>query len=174
MNQSLVITAIGEDRPGIVNELSKALLNASLNIEDSRMSVLGGEFVVMLLVTGAKDAIDAIEKETEKLSQSLNLKLLIKTTSQPDRAKNHSSYTITVEGMDNPGIVHTLTAYLSRNKVNIVNMQTSSSHAPHTGTPLFSVQMRLNIPPALNIDSFQNEFSALCDGLNMDTKFKPE
>ena len=60
MNQSLVITAIGEDRPGIVNELSEILLKANLNIEDSRMSVLGGEFVVILLVTGNESSIMAI------------------------------------------------------------------------------------------------------------------
>ncbi|VAW67203.1 Glycine cleavage system transcriptional antiactivator GcvR [hydrothermal vent metagenome] len=171
MNQSLVITAIGEDRPGIVNELSRTLLDAGLNIEDSRMSVLGGEFAVMLLVSGSSTAINTIEKAAEHLSESLNLKLLIKATSQPEKTETHSACTIRVEGMDNPGIVHKLTEYLSRNHINIINMQTSSSHAPHTGTPLFSVQVRVNIPPAQDINSFQAEFTELCDALNMDTEF---
>lgn len=80
MNQSLVITAIGEDRPGIVNELTKILLNANLNVEDSRMSVLGGEFAVMLLVTGSETSITSIKQQKEELSTSLNLNLLIKPT----------------------------------------------------------------------------------------------
>ena len=46
MSQKLVITALGADRPGIVNELSEALYARQLNIEDSRMSVLGGEFAI--------------------------------------------------------------------------------------------------------------------------------
>ncbi|MCK5262904.1 MAG: glycine cleavage system protein R, partial [Gammaproteobacteria bacterium] len=53
MNQKLVITALGADRPGIVDELSNTLLTHQLNIEDSRMSVLGGEFAILLLVTGS-------------------------------------------------------------------------------------------------------------------------
>ena len=48
----LVISALGEDQPGIVNRLSKVLLDQGCNIEDSRMTVLGGEFAVMLLVEG--------------------------------------------------------------------------------------------------------------------------
>ena len=47
MSEQLVITALGDDRPGIVDELSNALFRHNLNIEDSRMSVLGGEFAVL-------------------------------------------------------------------------------------------------------------------------------
>ncbi|HDJ86419.1 MAG TPA: glycine cleavage system protein R, partial [Chromatiales bacterium] len=43
MNNLLVVSALGQDRPGIVNELSLAILNCGCNIEDSRMTVLGGE-----------------------------------------------------------------------------------------------------------------------------------
>lgn len=52
MNNLLVVSALGQDRPGIVNELSLAILNCGCNIEDSRMTVLGGEFTVILLVSG--------------------------------------------------------------------------------------------------------------------------
>ncbi|HDO34642.1 MAG TPA: glycine cleavage system protein R, partial [Chromatiales bacterium] len=52
MNNLLVVSALGQDRPGIVNELSLAILNCGCNIEDSRMTVLGGEFAVILLVSG--------------------------------------------------------------------------------------------------------------------------
>ncbi|VAW73893.1 Glycine cleavage system transcriptional antiactivator GcvR, partial [hydrothermal vent metagenome] len=134
MNQSLVITAIGEDRTGIVDELTEALLNTHLNIEDSRMSVLGGEFVVMLLVTGSAASINAIEQNKEALADSLNLNLLIKTTSSRVNTEadatadvgGYQRYKITVEGMDNPGIVHKLARYLSHKHINIVNMQTQS------------------------------------------------
>ena len=60
MSEHLVITALGDDRPGIVDELSNALFRRDLNIEDSRMSVLGGEFAVLLLVSGSVQAIRAL------------------------------------------------------------------------------------------------------------------
>jgi len=173
MNQSLVITAIGADRPGIVNELTEVLLNVNLNVEDSRMSVLGGEFVVMLLVTGSEASINSIQQQKESLADKLNLNLLIKSTTSRSNNDNHLSYKITVEGMDNPGIVHKLARYLSQHNINIVNMQTKSGHAPHTGTPMFTVNMQVDIPGEHDVTQLQNDFSALCDELSMDAEFKP-
>ena len=172
MNTSLVITAIGADRPGIVNELTEVLLKADLNIEDSRMAVLGGEFAVMLLVTGSTESIDLVKQQKDKLENALNLNLLIKATQkQTGDAPAHSHYNILVEGMDNPGIVHKLTRYLSQHHINIINMQTDSHHAPHTGTPLFTVNINVHVPAKLNIDQIKQDFTLLCDELNMDAEF---
>ena len=173
MTQSLVISAIGADRPGIVNELTEVLLKSGVNIEDSRMSVLGGEFAVMLLVTGNAASIDSINQQKDSLSSSLNLSLLIKPTTTSNENNNHTRYKITVEGMDNPGIVHKLARYLSQRSINIVNMQTDCAHAAHTGTPMFTVSLLVDIPNEQVIKQVENDFSALCDELNMDAEFEP-
>jgi len=173
MNQSLVITAIGADRPGIVHELTEVLLNAGLNVEDSRMSVLGGEFAVMLLVTGNEASINSIVQQEATLADSLNLNLLIKSTTKPSGNAQQTRYKITVEGMDNPGIMHKLAHYLSHQNINIVNMQTDSSHAPHTGTPMFTVKILVDIPVEQTIQKVEGDFAALCDELNMDAEFSP-
>ena len=172
MNQLLVITAMGADRPGIVNELTEALLDASLNVEDSRMSVLGGEFAVMLLVSGNAASIDTIKQQKDALENSLQLNILIKTTQKRSSDNEHTRYDITVEGMDNPGIVHKLARYLSQHNINIVNMQTDCIHAAHTGTPMFTVNMQVDIPSEQNIEQVENDFADLCDSLNMDAEFK--
>lgn len=174
MNQSLAITAIGADRPGIVNELTEVLLGAKLNIEDSRMSVLGGEFAIILLVTGDPASISDITSSKDKLEQSLNLSLLIKPTTDASNNGAHIRYHIEVEGMDNPGIVHTLARYLSQQQINIVNMQTDSLHAPHTGSPMFNVYMLVDIPADKNIEQVKEEFSKECDALSMDVDFTAE
>jgi glycine cleavage system transcriptional repressor len=174
MNQSLAITAIGADRPGIVNELTEVLLSAKLNIEDSRMSVLGGEFAIILLVTGDAESISNINNSKAKLEQSLNLNLLIKPTSDTSSNTAHIRYHIEVEGMDNPGIVHTLARYLSQQQINIVNMQTDSGHAPHTGSPMFNVYMLVDIPADKDIEQVKDEFSKECDALSMDVDFTAE
>jgi len=174
MNQSLAITAIGADRPGIVNELTEVLLNAKLNIEDSRMSVLGGEFAIILLVTGDAASVSNVSNNKDKLEQSLNLSLLIKPTSDTSKSDDHIRYHIEVEGMDNPGIVHTLARYLSQQQINIVNMQTDSGHAAHTGSPMFNVYMLVDIPADKNIEQVKEEFAQECDALNMDVDFTAE
>jgi predicted amino acid-binding ACT domain protein len=48
---SVVITAAGPDRPGIVSDLSAALQGANANVEESRMTILGNDFAILLRVT---------------------------------------------------------------------------------------------------------------------------
>jgi glycine cleavage system transcriptional repressor len=173
MNDFLVLTAIGTDRPGIVDELSSVLLDASLNIEDSRMSVLGGEFAIILLISGSADALENIQQQQTKLEQTLNLGILLKSTQQRPGKSNQIPYSIKVVGMDNLGIVHRLTRFLSEHKINIEDLETESYPAPHTGTPMFAVYMTVNIPNELATSKLRDEFIEICDEQNLDTHFAP-
>ena len=51
-SNQLVISALGEDKPGIIDELSRCIMGSGCGIADSRMTVLGGDFAILLLVDG--------------------------------------------------------------------------------------------------------------------------
>ena len=57
MSAYLVISAIGQDRPGIVDEVSAFILSHQCNVEDSRMAVLGGDFALIMLVSGPETGV---------------------------------------------------------------------------------------------------------------------
>lgn len=173
MNEFLVITAIGADRPGIVDDLSQILLDNNLNIEDSRMSVLGGEFAIILLVSGNAKAIQQVQDQQQSLEQALQLNLLIKSTAGRIAAENTIAYEINVEGMDHPGIVNRLARFLSQQSINIEDLETESYPAAHTGTPMFAVEMTVDIPSHLATDKLKDDFLELCDELNLDAHFAP-
>ena len=173
MNELLVITAVGEDRPGIVDELSHILFEADINIEDSRMSILGGEFAIILLVSGKAAALAQIQNEQDKLANALNVQLLIKPTQDKHPHKDKVPYSIKVVGMDHPGIVHHLARFLSQHNINIEDLQTESYPAPHTGTAMFAVSMSVDIPGELSISKLRDEFIELCDEQNLDAHFSP-
>lgn len=173
MSDFLVITAVGEDRPGIVDEVSRILLNNDLNIEDSRMSILGGEFAIILLVSGSAEAIAGIQSQQAELEQALGLKLLIKSTHARQASADAVPYSIKVVGMDHPGIVHRLARFLAQNSINIKDMETDSTPAPHTGTPLFTVNMVVDIPVSIATSKLRDEFLQLCDEQNLDAHFSP-
>jgi len=56
-----VVSTIGRDRPGIINELSELAAELDLNIDDSRMTRLGEEFAVLMSLTGAEERLRAFE-----------------------------------------------------------------------------------------------------------------
>jgi glycine cleavage system transcriptional repressor len=54
---ALALSALGRDRPGIVAEVTGVLVEHGVNVEDSRMAILRGEFA-MVLVLGAPEWVD--------------------------------------------------------------------------------------------------------------------
>jgi len=169
----LVISALGEDRPGIVNSLSKAITGHGCNIEDSRMTVLGGEFAAMLLVEGKWNTLAKVENTLPELESQLGMTIIAKRTGE--RASTHQliPYAVEVVSMDHPGIVNNLASFFADRRINIEDMATSSYAAAHTGTPMFSVQITVGIPSDMHIAALREEFMDYCDSLNLDAVLEP-
>jgi glycine cleavage system transcriptional repressor len=169
----LVISALGKDRPGIVDELSKAALEGGCNIADSRMTVLGGEFAILLMVEGNWKTLAKLEERVPELEQQLGLTIIAKRTEERRPGSDLLPYAVEVVALDHPGIVHHLANFFSRRNINIEDMATSSYAAAHTGTPMFSVHMSVGIPSDVHIASLRDEFMEFCDSLNLDGILEP-
>jgi len=169
----LVISALGKDHPGIVDELSHTILDEGCNIADSRMTVLGGEFAIMLMVEGNWNTLTKLENAVPELEHKLGLTIITRRTGNKQSSETLLPYGVEVVAMDHPGIVHHLANFFSQRKINIEDMSTSSYAAAHTGTPMFSVQMTVGIPSSIHIASLRDEFMDFCDGLNLDAVLEP-
>ncbi len=170
--QFLVISALGRDRPGIISQLTQPIGEAGGNILDSRMTILGGEFAVLMLVEGGWDALAKLEAMLPKLEEKLDLTLGAKRTEGRSRSEG-LPYAVNVIALDNPGIVNRLTGFFSARNINIQDLYTDSYRAPHTGTPMFSANMTVHIPPDVHIARLRDEFLDFCDGLNLDAVLEP-
>ena len=170
----LVLTAVGNDHPGIVDRLSMAIVENGCNIMDSRMTVLGGEFAVLLLIAGKWNALAKLENALNGIKEELDLFIQTKRTemsSQPD--KKLLAYRVEVVAIDHPGIVYQIASFFSAREINIRELVTSSYSAPHTGTPMFSLDMILDVPAHIRIANLREDFLEFCDDLNMDAILEP-
>jgi glycine cleavage system transcriptional repressor len=173
VKKHLVLSALGKDRPGIVNQLSRVVLDAGCNIEDSRMTVLGGEFALILLVTGAWNAIAKLEGQAKALEKKLGLTLVTRQTEPRTGRQTMVPYVVDVVVMDHPGIVHDVAEFFSSRDINIEDLNTWTYAAAHTGTPMFSMNMTISIPADLNIGRLRDEFTRFCDDQNLDATIEP-
>lgn len=173
MTNQLVISALGEDRPGLVDELSRWILDNGCNIADSRMMVLGGEFAVLLLVTGNWSKIARLENQLGAMQDRLGMALTAKRTEPRPQQGDFLPYAVDVVALDHPGIVHNLANFFSTRGINIQDLSTASYAAAHTGTPMFSVHMILDVPAQTHIASLREEFLDFCDQLNLDAVIEP-
>jgi glycine cleavage system transcriptional repressor len=169
----LVITALGEDRTGLVDRLSGKLADSGCNIEESRMAVLGGKFALVMLVSGPWNALSRLEGQLGPLGEQLGLTVIHERTRKREHTRPAVPYSVEVVAMDHPGIVHDLAAFFSRNGINIEELQTNTYPAPHTGTPMFSVTMTVGIPADTHIPTLRGNFLDYCDDLNLDAIFEP-
>ena len=168
MQSLLVISALGRDRPGIVDNLSAPIEEAGCNIMDSRMAVLGGEFALIMLVSGNWDGVAKLEAQIPRLGDRLELQITSRRTEEHPRNNDELSYMVEVVALDHPGIVHDITAFFAERKINIEDLYTGSYPAPHTGTPMFSINMNISVPGNLSIAALRGEFMDMCDNLNLD------
>lgn len=173
MTQYLVISALTEDRPGIVDQLAKAAKENACNIMDSRMSVMGGEFAILMMVSGEESAIAQMENAIPDLSKQLDLSCICRRTSERAPGQKLLPYKVDVVALDNLGIVHEIASFFSEQSINIENMDTEAYSAPHTGSPMFALNMIVQIPANITIATLKDQFIDFCDDRNLDGALEP-
>lgn len=162
-----VIATVAEDRPGLVSELSELVLGLNLNIEDSRMTVLGGEFAVLMSVTGVDAALDELNELLSKQAADGRFKYLFRRTGNRTTIDTEL-FLVTIEAMDHPGIVHGVTSFFGERAVNIRELSTETQRAPHTGSPIFNLKMEIEVPANKEIEALREGFTTFCDQQGLD------
>ncbi len=165
----VVITAVGDDRTGIVNELSEEIFKDGGNIEDSRMAVLGGAFTIIMLVVGEPDAIEELITQIPAMERKLAMTIVVKKTKPRQRDASLLPYRIDVVSMDHPGIVHDVADFFAHRRINIEDMSTATYAAAHTGTPVFSMHLTIAVDADSPIAELRHDFQDFCDELNLDS-----
>ena len=133
--KNLIITAIGSDRPGIVSEISGVITNHGGNVEESRMSKMGSDFTIIMLVSVSPEWDESLNVALRSIA---DLNISTKLTEANDTG-DIKKFQIDLNGADNEGIVNVLSEYLAEKSINIIEMNTHISPAPVTGTPLFNL-----------------------------------
>jgi glycine cleavage system transcriptional repressor len=173
MDHFLVLSALGADRTGIVDELARAASDSRCNIADSRMIVMGQEFALIMMVSGSWDAIAKLEAQLPNLGKRLNLAITFKRTEPRSIQGDAMPYNVHVIALDNPGIVHEIANFFAIQGINIEAMETSTYAAPHTGSPMFALSMTVNIPARVHVASLRENFMLFCDDRNLDAIIEP-
>jgi glycine cleavage system transcriptional repressor len=173
MPQLIVISAVGADRTGIVQDLTKVILACGGNIEESRMTTLGSEFAMLLLVSGNWHTLSRLEQGLDKLRESGDLTVSIKKTDAKPVDETRMPYAVDVVALDQQGIVFNLANFFASRDIDIADVATRSYAAAHTGAPMFAVQMAINVPSSIHVAQLREEFLDLCDRLNLDAILEP-
>ena len=166
MRTSLILTVIGDDKPGIVEQLSDRVLATGANWEESRMARLAGKFAGLLRVSVDADRAEALAASLRGLTPA-GLTVVVEPGAQADAGP---ARTIALEliGNDHPGIIRDISKVLAQNQVNIEELETGVSGAPMTGEQLFRARAELRLPAALTTEWLRGRLEGLAGELMVD------
>jgi glycine cleavage system transcriptional repressor len=169
----MVLTAVGADRPGLVNQLSSLIRGAGASIEDSRMAILGGEFAMILLISGPAGMIERAKEIGGQAESDLGLRCILKETSPARPTSDYLLYHLEVSGADRPGIVEAIAGILAGRGINIASLESRLSYAPFSATPMFILEAALQVPSKTVLSEVRGDLATTCEDENLDFRLEP-
>jgi len=117
-----MLTLVGEDRPGIVANVTAALYRAGWNLGEASMMRLGGNFTIMMMVSGG-GSDRALERVLQPVSQALGLQIHVDAISGGLHCHLVPNLQVRVVGADRAGIVAKVTGALADVGFNILELE---------------------------------------------------
>jgi glycine cleavage system transcriptional repressor len=177
MKRWFLLSAIGQDRPGLVAELAQLVYDSDANLEDSRMTILGSDFAVILLASsGTAGAADRLLLGAKRLERDHGLTILLRALEGQPRgpvpAPGHVAMRVRAAGADKAGIVAGVCRVLAEHAVNIADLATQSRPG-EGGSPHYEMSMMVEVPVRLDLQQLRKALDAEADRLMVDVELDP-
>jgi glycine cleavage system regulatory protein len=167
MTTPLVLTFIGDDRPGLVNAISEKVAACGATWLESRSARLAGKFAGVLLISAPDETLAALESSLRDLEPA-GLRVTIEVGAEVEGERPGRIVTLDILGRERPGIVRDVTQALSRLGVNIEEFASGLEREPFTGAEMFRAKARLSAPEDLALDDLRRALERLAAEIMVD------
>ena len=163
MNCDLIMTVLGADRQGLVNQLAQTVADHGGNWLESRMARLAGQFAGVVRIHCPEDKVDDLVAALNEAG--LNIQVARESAAESPTLR---MVQIQVMGNDRPGIVRELTTAISHAGGNVEEFSTGLESAPMSGHPMFRAEGTVSIGMDDSLDSLQQAIEQLGEDLTVD------
>jgi glycine cleavage system regulatory protein len=168
MKSQLLISVFGQDRPGLVKQLSDVVKQQGGNWLESRLSHLGGRFAGLVLIELDITQLDSARQALTNLSSH---ELTI-TAEPPHVSQLSTVFELHLVGNDKPGIVYEITSGLNGVGANVEYFRSEVSAAPMSGGQLFSATIRVSLPDGVTVSDVKQALELVANDLMVDIGFE--
>ncbi len=171
MIESLVMTIIGADRPGLVEMVTACVADHGGNWLESRMSRLGGRFAGIARVEVPGERLAELRRALHGLEAD-GLRVVVESGTGQAAAAGQAA-TLELVGNDRPGILRTVTGVLAAHGVNVEELSSECVSAPMGGGDLFQARARVLVPAGVKLDQVRGDLEKVGADLMVDLKLQP-
>ncbi|MBH0072688.1 glycine cleavage system protein R [Pseudoalteromonas sp. NZS127] len=165
--KQLVITILGQDRPGLVESISSVILDNHGNWLSSNLSHLLGHFAGIIQIEVSEEHFQALQNALNALPK-LDVRIETGNTEIEPVAREQLNFVIT--GNDRPGIVQELASVIRHKGANITHLNSRQQSAPNWGVPIFSAVATVTLPNGLNKEEVINALESITSDLIVDVE----
>ena len=170
--RAVVMTLIGEDRPGLVESVSRIVTDHGGNWLESRMSRLGGQFAGIVQVEVATEKEQALIDALKGLA-TRGLAVVVHAEPKRSASSRKPASLLEIIGQDRPGIVAQISHALASFGVNVEELHTECTSAAMTGESLFKARAKLSIPDSCNVVMLRQQLEKIAADLIVDISLEP-
>ena len=166
MQRMLVMTLIGQDRPGLVESVARLVAEHGGNWLESRMARLAGQFAGIVRIECPSESVDGLMHELQTPGiAGLTVQAVREAVEAPVKRR---TIVVDVVGNDRPGIVRELASAIANAGGNVEELTTGLESAPMSGHPMFRAHGVISIPENSETDTLTRAIESLGGDLTVD------
>ncbi|OGW79566.1 MAG: hypothetical protein A3G33_07155 [Omnitrophica bacterium RIFCSPLOWO2_12_FULL_44_17] len=173
----LLMTITGKDQPGIIAAFTGAIFKCGGNLEDANMTILEGEFAMILLAeigsaSGYRKFVASIERIKKTLALSIQIRPIKRRLTRGEKhLKGSVPYILSVYGRDHAGIVYQVSKVLADEGLNITDL--NSNIAGSGKNSIYALILEVDAPQNARIRTVEKKIDQIKKKLKVDVSFKP-
>ena len=168
MSLSLVLTVIGDDQPGLVEQLAATISQHHGNWLESSMSHLAGKFAGVVCISIPASQLEAVKKALAELPGLRITSDVSKPSESTETCTKTRRLKLSLVGHDRIGIIREVSQVLARHAVNVEDLSTHTASAPMSADILFHATAVLTASPSLDARALTNDLEHLSNDLMID------
>jgi glycine cleavage system transcriptional repressor len=157
--QTICLTVLGRERPGIVAAITGVLFDTDCNIRDSTMTILAGEFAMLLVVElpesmppGGMD--QALADVQRRFDLSVFQRKLNEDEMRYHQAPGTRNWAVTLYGGDRKGMLNHVASLMARKGITITELKTKVLGGME-GAGI--ITMKVVAPPEIELTQLRNQ-----------------
>ena len=167
MSNTLAVTVLGHDRPGIIASATSALAELGGNLEDSSMTLLRGHFAMTLVVSCDADQPTVRAALVEAFADTDLVVTVIELTAAETASASGPSYVLSVHGGDRPGIVSAIAGLVASYGGNVTDLTTRLAGS------LYVLIAEVELPADADVTGLNDRLAELADELGVEANLRP-